>query len=76
MVNLLKNVPNELIHEPWKLTYMEQKFINTSIGKDYPTPIVDNSKSSKIARDIIWKVKKSENSKIISKNVLDRHVSA
>ena len=43
--------------------YMEQKFINTTIGKDYPNPIVDNGKSSKIARDKIWEVKKSENSK-------------
>ena len=72
----LANVPNELIHEPWKLTYMEQKFINTTIGKDYPNPIVDNSKSSKIARDKIWEVKKSGTSKIMSKNVLNRHVSA
>ena len=72
----LANVPNELIHEPWKLTYMEQKFINTTIGKDYPNPIVDNSKSSKIARDKIWEVKKSGTSKIMSKNVLKRHVSA
>ena len=30
----LKNVPEELIHEPWNLSYMEQKFINTEIGKD------------------------------------------
>ena len=44
------------------------KFINTTIGKDYPTPIVDNSKSSKIARDKIWEVKKSGTSKIMSKN--------
>ena len=72
----LANVPNELIHEPWKLTYMEQKFINTTIGKDYPNPIVDNSKSSKIAKDSIWKIKKSDTSKIMSKRVLNRHVSA
>ena len=72
----LSNVPNELIHEPWKLTYMEQKFINTTIGKDYPNPIVDNSKSSKIARDRIWQIKKSDTSKIMSKKVLNRHVSA
>src|SRR6056300_70798 len=72
----LKNVPNELIHEPWKLTYMEQKFINTSIGKDYPNPIVDNSKSSKIARDRIWEIKKGDASQIMSKSVLDKHVSA
>ena len=72
----LANVPNELIHEPWKLTYMEQKFINTTIGKDYPNPIVDNVKSSKIARDRIWQIKKSDTSKIMSKKVLNRHVSA
>ena len=72
----LASVPNELIHEPWKLTYMEQKFINVTIGKDYPNPIVDNSKSSKIARDRIWEIKKGDASKIMSKKVLNRHVSA
>ncbi len=71
----LVSVPNQLIHEPWNLSYMEQKFINTEIGKDYPSPIVDNKKSSKISRDKIWSVKKSNESKYLSKQILKKHTS-
>ena len=71
----LKNVPGKLIHEPWKLTYIEQKGINLEIGKDYPSPIVNNQLSTKIARDKIWNVKKSIEAKIISAEVLKKHAS-
>ena len=71
----LKNVPGKLIHEPWKLTYIEQKGINLEIGKDYPLPLVDNQLSTKIARDKIWNVKKSIEAKIISAEVLKKHAS-
>ena len=71
----LKNVPGKLIHEPWKLTYIDQKGINLEIGKDYPSPIVDNHLSTKIARDKIWNVKKSTEAKIVSAEVLKKHAS-
>ena len=71
----LKNVPGKLIHEPWKLTYIEQKGINLEIGKDYPLPLVDNQLSTKIARDKIWNVKKSKEAKIVSAEVLKKHAS-
>ena len=71
----LKNIPGKLIHEPWKLTYIEQKGINLEIGKDYPSPIVDNQLSTKIAKDKIWNVKKSTEAKIISAEVLKKHAS-
>ena len=71
----LKNVPGKLIHEPWKLTYIEQKGINLEIGKDYPFPLVDNQLSTKIARDKIWNVKKSKEAKIVSAEVLKKHAS-
>ena len=71
----LKNVPGKLIHEPWKLTYIDQKGINLEIGKDYPSPIVDNQLSTKIARDKIWNVKKSKEAKIVSAEVLNKHAS-
>ncbi|MBT8218941.1 MAG: DNA photolyase family protein [Bacteroidia bacterium] len=42
------------IHEPWKLTSMEQQLYGVIIGNDYPAPIVDLTKSGKIARAKIW----------------------
>ena len=71
----LKNVPDTLVHEPWKLTYMEQKSLNIDIGKDYPLQIVDNKSSTKLAKDKIWNIKKSENAKILSKEILEKHAS-
>ena len=37
----LKNIPISFIHEPWKMTQMEQLINNFQIGVDYPEPIVD-----------------------------------
>lgn len=39
----LKNVPNEFIHNPWKMTEEMQRKSGCLIGKDYPEPIVDHS---------------------------------
>ena len=53
-----------------------KKFINTEIGKDYPTPIVDNKESSKVSRDKIWNVKKANDSKYLSKPILKKPTSS
>ena len=35
----LKNVPNEFVHEPWKMTAFQQIQYNVRLGVDYPHPI-------------------------------------
>lgn len=50
----LQNVPNTFIHEPHKMSLMEQQLCNTTIGKDYPFPIVDATIAGRAARDKIW----------------------
>ena len=72
----LKEIPNKLVHEPWKLTYIDQKSLGFEIGKHYPNPIVDHHSSSKIARDKIWMVKKTEEAKFNAKKILEKHASA
>jgi deoxyribodipyrimidine photo-lyase len=42
-----------LIHEPWKLSLIEQQFYQCEIGKDYPEPIVDIDATRKKASDIV-----------------------
>ena len=71
----LKNIQGKLIHEPWKLTYIDQKSINFELGKDYPLPIVDNHETTKVARDKIWKVKKSNQAQELSKLIVQKHAS-
>ena len=72
----LKEIPNKLVHEPWKLTYIDQKGLGIEIGKHYPNPIVDHHSSSKIAREKIWMVKKTEEAKFNAKKILEKHASA
>ena len=40
-VTELKHIPANLIHEPWKLSAIEQQLYQCIIDKDYPAPIVD-----------------------------------
>ena len=71
----VKNVQGKLIHEPWKLTYIDQKSINFELGNDYPLPIVNNYETTRIARDRIWKVKTSNEAKELSKLIVQKHAS-
>ena len=71
----LKNVQGKLIHEPWKMTYIDQKSISIELDKNYPLPIIENNKATKIAKDKIWKVKKSKEAKLLSSQILIKHAS-
>ncbi|MEM9820668.1 MAG: deoxyribodipyrimidine photo-lyase [Bacteroidota bacterium] len=70
----LAAVPANLIHEPWKMTTMEQQFFRTEIGVDYPAPVVNLEESSKAAREKIWSHRKHEQVKAESRRILAKHV--
>ena len=38
----LAQVPDRLVHEPWKMTSLEQREAACLIGRDYPAPIIDH----------------------------------
>lgn len=64
----LRDLPTHLIHRPWEITPMEELTYQFIPGKNYPKPIIDHLKSSKVAREKLWKtkppyVKKSNDSK-------------
>jgi len=71
----LKNIPAHLIHEPHKLSVMEQQFYDCEIGKDYPHPIVDVEETRKKASDIVWHFKKKSEVKEEAKRILAKHVA-
>lgn len=50
----LNKLPQEHIHEPWKMTAMEQDFYQFYLGKDYPIPLIDLEESGRKAREKIW----------------------
>ena len=74
-VSELESIPSEYIHEPWKMTKIEQEMYNFFIGKDYPYPIIDLETSRKKASEEIWKIRKSSKSKINAKKILEKHVN-
>jgi deoxyribodipyrimidine photo-lyase len=71
----LKNIPAHLIHEPWKLSEMEQEFYQCKIGVDYPQPIVDIEETRKNASDIVWSFRSTSLVKIEGKRILAKHVN-
>lgn len=54
----LAAIPPHLIHEPWKLSLIEQQLYNCEIGVDYPFPIVAIEETRKHASGAIYKVRK------------------
>lgn len=72
----LKSVPIEHIHEPWKMTDMEQGFCLVGIGRDYPKPVVNLQESGKHARNKIWGHRKNELVKKDSQRILAMHTRA
>jgi deoxyribodipyrimidine photo-lyase len=71
----LKDVPLEHIHEPWKMTPMEQLFCDVIIGTTYPMPIVDLQESAQLAREKIWGHKKHPEVQKEKSRLLNIHVN-
>lgn len=71
----LKNVPVEFIHEPYKMTMIEQQMYGCIIGENYPAPIVDIDATRKTASDIVWSYRKNDEVKLEAKRILAKHVS-
>ncbi|MFM7668365.1 MAG: deoxyribodipyrimidine photo-lyase/cryptochrome family protein [Bacteroidota bacterium] len=71
----LAEVPASLIHEPWKMSEMDQIFYNCKIGIDYPFPIVDIDETRKFASETMHQIKKTFESKMNGKAILEKHVS-
>lgn len=71
----LNKVPKELVHEPWKMSVMEQEMYECRIGKDYPAPIIKNLKEThRRASDILWRKRKEKKVMQENKRILKKHV--
>jgi deoxyribodipyrimidine photo-lyase len=71
----LAQVPPTLIHEPWKLSEMEQTLYGVKIGVDYPAPVVDLSATRKTASDQVWAMRKTKKARKESSRILQKHVN-
>jgi deoxyribodipyrimidine photo-lyase len=71
----LKNIPSSQIHEPHKLSTIEQQLYGCEIGKHYPAPIVNIDETRKFASDIVWSFRKKDDVKKEGERILAKHVN-
>ena len=69
----LQTVPLAFIHEPYKMSMMEQQLSNTIIGKEYPFPILDVTEAGRNARGKIWNHRKQSLVKQETERILFTH---
>ena len=70
----LRDLPDELVHQPWQMTPMEQQMFSCYIGRDYPEPVVDITATGKAARTLLWQWRNRPDVKAESQRILQRHV--
>ena len=71
----LREITGDLIHEPWKMSHMEQQMYGCEIGRDYPAPIISDIKESyKLASKVLWSKKGSKEVKRENLAILKKHV--
>lgn len=71
----LAHVPDKYLPEPHKMPLSLQKQVGCIIGKDYPEPIVDHGSAYRMARDRIWKARKSPEVQREAERVYQKHGS-
>lgn len=69
----LAKIPTEFIHEPWKLTPIEQMLYDFEIGTDYPFPIVNLEKARRFSSDFFWSMRKEKEVKKDSFRIIEKH---
>lgn len=69
----LRQLPNSHIHEPWKITEMEESFYDFKVGINYPKPVVDLLTSAKKARVKVWGHRKNKVVKNEQRRILNTH---
>lgn len=71
----LRDVPKEFIHEPWKMSELDQMFCGVRIGLDYPAPIVDLTESMQLAKGKIYGHKKHELVQMEKRRLVETHTN-
>ncbi len=66
----LRKIPTPLLHQPWRLSAMEQILYNCRLGEDYPYPLVDYQQSGKYAVEKLWSFRQSQAVKRENRKIL------
>lgn len=71
----LADIPAQFIHEPWKLTPIEQLMYNFEIGVNYPLPIVNLEEARRFSSDFFWSIRKKDEVKLDGKRIVEKHTN-
>lgn len=71
----LRELPTHLMHEPWKITAMEEALYHFSYGKTYPEKIVEIQETGNFAREKLFRAQKDEKTKKESAKILKKHTN-
>jgi len=71
----LARVPLPYLAEPWKMDESVQRMATCVIGVDYPAPIVNDKEAMKAAKDRLYGLRKTEESRQEASGVQARHGS-
>lgn len=69
----LKFIPKEFIHEPWKLTPIEQLLYDFEIGENYPFPIINLEEAQRFSTNYFWSMRKNKEVKLDSPRIIEKH---
>ncbi len=70
----LATCPPAFLHEPWKMTPMEQEMHGFRLGVEYPVPIARFAEAHREARERLWAFRKQPEVKKEGERILKRHV--
>jgi deoxyribodipyrimidine photo-lyase len=68
-------IPGKLVHEPWKLTPLEQRDYNYQLGTIYPERIVDHQSAVRAARETLTVFRRRIDTKRAANDTLRKHGS-
>ena len=71
----LESLPHEFIAEPHKMSTYEQQRLGCIIGKDYPSPVVNELRATRAAHKRIGEIRKQTGSRTEARKVFVRHGS-
>jgi deoxyribodipyrimidine photo-lyase len=71
----LAGVPDAFIHEPWRMSALEQREAGWRLGRDWPEPVADHLAAARAARDRVWAVRRSADFKAQADAIQDKHGS-
>ena len=69
----LRNLPTAFVHQPWRMTAMDQILYSFELGRDYPKPVIDPDKPLSENSAQLWKLRKSDLVKAENKRIIQTH---